>query len=162
MGTLYEITKQIEEVIENGFSVNEETGELFDDTDLEALDMDFKTKADNIACFIKNLNAEAKAIREEENALASRRRAKESKAAKLKEYLEGSMFLLQMDKLETSRNKLSFRKSTRLLIGDEAEIPTEFIKTEYKPDKQALTKALKEGQEFTGIALVEQKNLQVK
>ena len=43
MPSLYEINKQIEEVINNGFAVNEETGEiLFDSSDLDELQEAFE------------------------------------------------------------------------------------------------------------------------
>ena len=54
MRSLYEINNDYVNVIENGFSIDEETGEiLFDKTNLDELEIEFKEKADNIACYIK-------------------------------------------------------------------------------------------------------------
>ena len=50
---LYEINKTIEEVINNGFSIDNETGEvLFESSDLDSLNEQFDENADNIVCYI--------------------------------------------------------------------------------------------------------------
>ena len=83
--TLYEIDKSIEQLVN---AVDPETGELLVDNDaLDALMMERDGKIENIACFIKNLTADAKALKDEEAALAERRKAAEKKAERLKDYL---------------------------------------------------------------------------
>ena len=53
---LYEINQHYLEVLENGFSFDEETGEiLFDKENLDQLEGAFEEKVDNIACYIKDL-----------------------------------------------------------------------------------------------------------
>ena len=62
--TLYEIDAQLEEMLEQ---VDPETGELLCDMEqLEALSLERDRKLENLALYIKNRDAEAKAIREEE------------------------------------------------------------------------------------------------
>ena len=57
--TLYEIDGAIREVIENGISFDPETGEvLFEDGDLDQLQIDLEKKIENIGLFVKNLRAE--------------------------------------------------------------------------------------------------------
>ena len=52
---IYEINKAIEDILEDGFSVDEETGEiLFDESNLNALDAEISEKIENVACYIKN------------------------------------------------------------------------------------------------------------
>ena len=66
MRSLYEINKDYLEVIENSFKVDEETGEiLFSVDDLETLETEFKDKVDNVACYIKDLEALNASIKEE-------------------------------------------------------------------------------------------------
>ena len=50
---------------------------------LDSMAGEFREKADQIACAIKNLRAEAVAIKEEEAALYLRRKAKEIQADRL-------------------------------------------------------------------------------
>lgn len=92
MNTLYELDSKIAEVLDTGFEmscIDAETGEI-DETQLaiylEQLQLDRKTKIDNIAVYVKNLEAEAVAIRAEEKRLKERREAKERKAERLKNY----------------------------------------------------------------------------
>ena len=78
---LYEIDEQI------AACVDEETGEVIDLDRLITLNMERERKLEGVALWVKDLTAEAKAIREEEKALAERRRAAESKVDSLKSWL---------------------------------------------------------------------------
>ena len=57
--------------------LNTETGELLDYDAFEQLQMDREHKIENMVCWSKSLDAEAKAIRDEEKELAERRRTME-------------------------------------------------------------------------------------
>ena len=75
--TLYEIDAQIaalENASEDDMIIDEETGELGSVVQaLDALRMAREEKLENVACWVKNLSAEADAICEEENRLIKRR-----------------------------------------------------------------------------------------
>ena len=67
---LYEIRQEIAELLERGFDVDLDTGEVLDIAPkLDALQMDEREKLEGIALYIKGLNAEVAAIREEEKTL---------------------------------------------------------------------------------------------
>lgn len=160
--TLYEIKDQYLEFLElvaNG----EIPEEAIADTQY-FLEVDFIDKVDNIASYIKNLTAEAFAIREEEKALAERRQAKEAKIDRLKDYLSANLQALGRDVVETSRNRVSFRKSTSLQYEPEAldRLGDEWFVTKREVKKKDLTEAIKAGQTFDGIYLQEKRNLQLK
>lgn len=111
--TLYEIDKNIEALVN---AVDPDTGEITVDNDaLDALLMERDTKIENIACYIKNLAADAKAIKEEEAALFARRKTTEKKAERLKEYLT---YALQGEKFQTAKCAVSFRKSSAVEVDD--------------------------------------------
>ena len=111
--TLYEIDKSIEQFVN---AVDPETGELLVDNDaLDALMMERDGKIENIACFIKNLTADAKALKDEEAALAERRKAAEKKAERLKDYLT---YVLGGEKFQTVKCAVSFRKSQTVEIDE--------------------------------------------
>lgn len=133
---------------------------------LDTVDDEFDEKADNVACFIKNLTAEAAAIRAEEQALAERRKAKEAKAKKMKDYLSEQMTRTKKDRIETARNVLSFRKSYTAEITDAKAVQVSApsactLVQDVKIDKNVLKKLLKTG-EVSGAHLEEHRNLQVK
>lgn len=111
--TLYEIDKNIEALVN---TVDPDTGEIIVDNEaLDALLMERAAKIENIACYIKNLAAEAKAIKEEEMALSARRKTTEKKAERLKDYLT---YALQGEKFQTAKCAVSFRKSSAVEVDD--------------------------------------------
>lgn len=159
---LYEIDSAILECIDG------ETGEILDTDRLEELQLQREQKLEGVALYIKTLSADVAAIKAEENALAERRKAKEAKATRLKEYLSNA---LCGQKFETARVCLSYRSSTGVEITDELALLTWLEKNQqdqcikYKlPEisKSEVTKLIKAGEEVPGVALVERSNLQMK
>ena len=106
---LYEIDQAIMDCVDF------ETGEILDAERLDALQMERTAKLEGVACWIKNLTADAKAIREEEKALAERRKAAEKKAESLSKWLTNA---LQGEKLSTAKVAVSFRRSEGLDVID--------------------------------------------
>ena len=160
---LYEINYEIEIIL----SQVDENGELPESAldELEKLAVDEQAKIENTALYIKHLVADAKAIREEELALAERRRKKENKVDKLKEYLSGYLTAKDYKKYETPRALVSIRPSTACEV-DESVLPQEekywITKTTQKPDKKWITTLLKDGHEVPGARLVEHQNINIK
>lgn len=166
MASLYEINRNIEEILDRLYEeVDEETGEVPEDILMELADMqeERKIKLDNIGAYIKNLEAEAAAIKAEEDKLKKRRDAKSRKADRLREYLTEELLGHNEMKMETSRVKFSFRPSESVEIRDEAKIPKEYMKEKitYSPDKTSIKKAIKAGEEVDGCALIKKQNLQI-
>jgi len=148
--------------------VDLETGEILDIEAFRGLQMERDAKIENMALWIKNLDAEAKAIREEELALADRRKAKESKAESLRAYLGE---FLEGKKFSTARVSLSYRSSEAVEIPDEdAFIGMAIERGEYqylspqppKIDRKAVKDAIKNGKEVEVAVLVKRSNLQLK
>lgn len=161
---IYEIDQQIQTLIDTG--VDSETGELlFGPEMLMALQMERDTKVENLALAYKNMQAEVKAIKDEETNLAQRRKALEAKADRAKEYLE---YVLAGEKFKTARVVVGYRKSTKLELSDgftewAAKNAPDFLRyKDPEPDKTAITNALKAGQKITGAELVESRNMTIK
>lgn len=132
---------------------------------LDSIKGEFEVKADNIACIVKNLLSEAEAIKVERDVLDKRIKAKKSQADTLKQYLSSAMQAINVNKIETTRNVVSFRKSTTLHIEDEADFAErypELCVTEIKIPKSEITKLIKSGDEFIGVELRSNQNLQIK
>ena len=165
MSALYELDKAIYEVIEQGMSIDEETGEIvWDEDNLDQLVAELDTKRENVGLYIKNLTAELDMLKAEEKNLKERRQVKERKIERLKDYLTRSMELTGDKSLETARIKMSFRKSTSVNIIDIDEVPEFYVKEkiEYTPDKALIKKALQAGELVKGAELKETQNLQIK
>ncbi len=159
--TLYEIDAQLEGLLEQ---VDPETGELLCDLEqLEALSLERDRKLENLALYVKNQDAEAKAIREEEKALADRRRGLERKAERAKDFLAR---MLAGEKFTTPKVAVSWRKSEAVEIGMSffsADANERFLRyKEPDPDKAAIKAALKAGEKITGAELVTNLNMTIK
>ena len=158
---IYEIDQQIQNLIM-------EDGEIADFEAFEALQMERDKKLENTALFIKNLRAEAMAIKAEENALKERRQAAENKQAWLERYLSTA---LAGQQFKTPKVSCSFRGSVNTVIDVSDEIFAEWAKTVgredlliYAPPKVSKTavKAALEAGVMDIPAHIEQKaNLQV-
>lgn len=165
--TLYEMDYQIKQFLDNLMdSVDEETGEVIDidPSRLEELNRAREKKLENIALYIKNLEADAKAIAEEEKNLKDRRERVEKKAERLRKLLSDSILNAGDDHFETSRCCVTFRSSDTVEIDDLDLIDAAYIKvvTDYKPDKKALKKAIKAGVQIDGCHLENHNNIQIK
>ena len=154
--SLYTILQDIENFT---FEIDEESGEIMNIDALEALEIERNTKIENVALYIKNLAAEAAAIREEEKALAERRKAKENKAEALKKYLA---FCLNGAKFESAKVGIAWRRSVALEIEDGAILPLQFVKVKEEYDKTKIKEALKSGEVLEGCKLVERNNINIK
>lgn len=154
---LYELTKEIENF---ELPVNED-GEILDDelsAELDSLMLARDTKIENIALWIKNLKAEAEAVKAEKDKLAKREKSLGNLADRLKGYLSDN---LQGEKFQTPRVVLSWRKSTAVEVDDDFS-DERFIKYEPKISKSDIKDALKSGEIIEGARLVENNSLQIK
>lgn len=156
--TLFEIDKAI---LDFNYEVDEETGEILNAEELDHLEMARDQKLENIGLFIKNIEAEAAAVKAEKDNMAARQKSLESKAESLRKY---AAYALRGEKFSTAKVAFSYRKSESVDIAEGAAVPAEYLKTEVivKPDKMRLKKALKAGAEFEGVTLVTKQNLQIK
>lgn len=167
--TLYELTQEqlyLYDLLANGDGVNMETGEIdpvvAEQLELTGKELDNKIKG--VGIVYKQLVADAKMLKEEEENLVARRKRAERNAELLKNRLESTLITLGKDEFKDTKVSISFRKSTRVEIVDENKLPKEFIveKTTYTPSKTMIMEAFKSGANVEGAMLVEAKNIQIK
>lgn len=159
---LYEIREDflaLLDAIENG----EIPDEAVADT-LESMKGEFDEKIENTACYIKNLKAEADAIKAEENSLKERRQAKEHHIERLKNGMMECMSHLGIKKVEGARARvtISTRTGASVIIFPDAVIPEEYQRTKVEPDKTALKEALKAGVAIKGVTLADSCSVTIK
>ena len=164
---LYELTNDYIAFLE-AIDNDEIPEEAIADT-LEAITAEIEVKADNIACLLKNLDAEIIAIKAEEQRLAERRKAKEKSHERIKQYLSETLQRAGLDKIETARNRITFRKSESVEVDEDAFIKwAEFNRDDLltysapKINKAEVKKALKDGIEIVGAELRIKNNIQIK
>ena len=150
--TIYEINEEILNCIDL------ETGEIIDIDRLNDLQLERDAKIENVACWIKELKAEAEAIKVEKLALAERQRVAENKAESLKKWLA---YALDGQKFKTSKCSISYRKSEVVEVTDEglSNLMKEHDELlTYKapePNKKAIKDAIKDGLNVDGVQLVQ-------
>lgn len=160
--SLYEINEQI---LNFRFEIDEETGEILNFDELDRLNVERDEKIESMCLWVKNLRAEASAIKAEEENLAGRRKALTRKADRFEDYIAGN---LGGKPFKTPRVACSFRKSTSVEILDESKIPPKYlnISTVSKPVKADIAKYLKgiEGsdEKCEWAKLVEHNNMSIK
>ena len=154
MKSLYEINAEIEGCVDM------ETGEILDIEKLEELQIEFDEKVENIALWVKNLNAEAEAVKKEKDVLAARQKACENKAQGLKNYLSS---FLNGQKFKTARVSISYRKSESVEISDVSALDPEYYKVvQPEADKTKIKNAIKNGTSLAGVSLIEKQNIQIR
>ena len=161
--TLYEIDKAIQEALEG--AVDPESGEIIDEELLAAYDqlrMDRDQKVENIGLYIKNLEADAAAIKTEAKNLTARAKAAENKAEHLRNYMQ---FCLNGQKFQSPRLSVSFRRNQKVEVDENRlyDIPDDYLR--YKDpevDKKRVSEALKAGEDIPGCTLVESVSMIIK
>jgi hypothetical protein len=132
---------------------------------LEALAGELEDKAVNVAKFLRNMEAMAEAIKVAEADMAKRRKALESRAQWMKDYLKGNMEHTGISKIECPYFKLSIQNNPAAVhIFDEGAIPAQFKEQviTWKIDKTAIKKAILAGQSVAGASLVNGTRLVIK
>lgn len=158
MANLYEIDEKILECMTN--CIDPETGEITNSEQLEALQMERQTKLENVALYIKNLKADAAMYKAEKTAFAERQAAAERKAESLTEWLKNA---LNGQKFKTEKAEVSFRKTQKVEILDIWDLNEDLLRySDPTPDKAAIKRAIKAGEEVKGAKLVDDISMTIK
>lgn len=151
--TLYEIDAQILECID------EDTGEVIDLERLSELNMERDKKISGVACWIKDLKAEAEALKAEKQNLAKRQAVCENKVESLKNWL---MYALNGEKYKDSRCNIRYQKSTSVSFAegfDFNSLPEDYKKITVEPKKTEIKNAIKDGATIEGCTIKENNNI---
>ena len=162
---LYKITANYREL----FDTFDDCDDLSDDEiqayfdTLEAIEDEFEIKAENIGCFVKELNGDIDLLSAEIEALKARKSAKKKLVTRLKAMLVDNMQATGKKKIDRSRAKLSLRNnpesanfaSEAKFIKWAKENKREYLRfPEPEIDKTAVKKALQNGEKIPGASLI--------
>lgn len=163
MATLYELTERYVSAF-NAVHLNEETGEIEGWESFEHIAGSFKDKTEAVACYIKNLDADCKALQDEIKTLKSRLQTKQNKSEWMRNYLQHNMEDVGMSEFETPKCRVGFTSSYKVDVYDISIVPKEFIrtKTEESVDKNAVKDLLKAGADVPGCELLKNRNMTIR
>lgn len=140
--------------------------EVIRDT-LEGLAGDLETKSRNVAMFVRNLEAVAEKMAEAEANIATRRKAVEKRATKVRQYLKDNMDRVGMTKIECPYLALTIKKNPPAVeIFTLALLPDTYMRIPPipmpEPDKKAIAEALKAGVDVPGCKLTKTTRLEIR
>ena len=119
MRSLYDIDQEILDC------VDAESGEILDVEKLDALQMEREAKLEGVALWVKDMKAEAAAVKEEADKLNARKKALDNRIESVKEWL---LQALNGEKLKTARCNVYQTHSQRLKVVNETALVS-FIQT---------------------------------
>lgn len=165
MTALYDIAREYREAADKLADLDLPP-EAIEDT-LESLSGDLEVKATNTAFVIRNLEASAAAIKEAEAQMAARRKAIESRAARVRDYLLANMMVAGIQKIECPFFRLAVRDNPPAVeVYEPGLVPSEYMRRPEPPpatpDKTAIKEAMKAGIEVPGCKLTVSKRLEIK
>ena len=163
MRALYEIDQAILDCCDL------ETGEIIDPEKLTALQMERERKLEGVTLWIKDMVAEAEAVKAEADKLTARKKSLDNKITSLKNWL---LFALAGEKLKTPRCNVYQMHSQRVAVADEEKLirylqtienPERFLRfREPELRKDEIKKALKDRIEIPGATLEETESVVIK
>lgn len=143
--TLYEITgelRELQNMIEEGADPD-----VVNDT-IESVEFDLEQKAEGYVMVIRNLEAQAKAIKDEEKRLREKRLAAENGIERLKKRLFDSMNATGKKKLNAGVFTLSVQKNGGalpvIIDADVENMPKEMLKMVIQPDTKRIAELLQD------------------
>ena len=138
--------------------------EVVNDT-LESMRGDIQVKATNVAMFVRNLESMAESIREAEKQMASRRKAIESRAKQIEDYLLYNMQRTEISRIESPYFAI-IRKMNPPKVVLHGAVPDEFLRHPSPPppeaDKKAIAEYIKAGNSPDWAELVQTERVEIK
>ncbi len=164
---LYEIEERYEDFL-NLIEEEEIPEEVIKDT-LEAIEGEFTEKIDNIACLVKNLEAQIVAIEVEVKKLSKRKKSKGDNIKRLKRYVYDNMNYLGKKRIETPRNVISVRKNPMKIFLEDGfidwakENADDLLKyNEPTVNKSAIKEAINDGREIRFAQLRQEERVDIR
>lgn len=134
---------------------------------LEGLSGDLETKATNVAMFVRNLESLADQIKQAEATMAARRKAIETRAEHVREYLLTNMQRTGISKIDSPWFKIALRNNPpSVVVDDPSLIPARYMRQAEPPppapDKKEIKAAIEFGENVPGARLVTKQSVTIK
>lgn len=157
MANIYELTADIQllwNLMENG--------EIDDDTLINAMQNsqeELSIKLEHYCMFIKNMEADAKAFKEEEQRLAARRKTLENTIERAKKAMQYAMDVAGEKKVKGKLFSVSLQNNPASVVLDEQymeNIPEKYLIHKTDINKRLMAEDIKNGVDLEGLAHLEQ------
>lgn len=157
---LYELSNAYQNILGMQEELDEET---FIDT-LSSIEEPLNDKVENIARFIKNLEAEAEMFKKESQRLSEKATTRTNKAKRLKEYLQDSLETVGKDKVKGELFTVAIQNNPPSVeVLDERKIELDYFEEQpAKLNKRAVLETLKNGIEMEGARLKQTRSLRIR
>ena len=158
---LYEIAPALRFALDD-IVVDEETGEILNADALHAVEAQAAEKIEATALYLRELDAEAKAAKDEADRMIARVKSMQKRSDYLKAMLLDALHAT--GKVKTARVTVSIRTSKAIEVADGVTLPDAFVtvRTTTTPNKTALKEAIEAGADIEGVRLVERESVQIK
>ena len=158
--TLYQISEDQRRL---NAMLEETGGELTPELEeaLAITEQNFVSKAENYGKAILHYKQMVAAAKAETDRIKAIQKTCENAIARMEERLRDAMILYDKPKVEMATLKLSLRKSERVVIDDENNLPADCIVVKTEVSKTEVKRHLKAG-ETIGAHLEENQSLQIK
>lgn len=158
---LYEISDAIRAALDH-IDVDPETGEILNADNLHAVEAEANDKIEATALYLRELDAEAKAAKDEADRMIARVKSMQKRSDYLKSMLLDALHAT--GKVKTSRVTVSIRTTKAVEIAEGADLPEAFqtVKTTVSPNKVAIKQALLDGVEVPGCHLEARESVSIR
>ena len=158
---LYQISDAIRQALDH-IELDEETGEILSADELHAVEAEAAEKIEATALYLRELDAEAKAAKEEADRMLARVKSMQKRSDYLKAMLLDALHAT--GKVKTGRVTVSIRTTKAVEIAEGADLPAAYttVKTTVSPNKVAIKQALLDGVEVPGCHIEERESVQIR
>lgn len=158
---LYEIAPALRFALDD-IVVDEETGEILNADALHAVEAEASDKVEATALYLRELDAEAKAAKDEADRMLARVKSMQKRSDYLKSMLLEALHAT--GKVKTARVTVSIRKTQAVAVDEGANLPEAYttVKTTVSPNKVAIKQALLDGVEVPGCSLEARESVSIR
>lgn len=158
---LYQISDAIRAALDH-IELDEETGEILQADALHAVEAEAADKIEATALYLRELDAEAKAAKEEADRMLARVKSMQKRSDYLKAMLLDALHVT--GKVKTARVTVSIRTTQAVAIDEGANLPEAYttVKHIVSPNKVAIKQALLDGVEVPGCHLEARESVSIR
>lgn len=158
---LYQISDAIRQALDH-IELDEETGEILNADELHAVEAEAADKIEATALYLRELDAEAKATKEEADRMLARVKSLQKRSDYIKAMLLDALHAA--GKVKTARVTVSIRTTQAVAVDEGANLPEAYttVKTTVSPNKVAIKQALLDGVEVPGCSLEARESVSIR
>ena len=156
---LYQISDAIRQALDH-IELDEETGEILNADELHAVEAEAADKIEATALYLRELDAEAKAAKEEADRMIARVKSMQKRSDYLKSMLLDALHAT--GKVKTGRVTVSIRTTQAVQINQEQAIPEAFTKITISPNKVLIKETISAGGCVPGCELIERESVSIR